>query len=306
MTYPTEHRFDPANQPTGELVPLRPYESPKQLELALERWLYDECGLSAKTIDVYLLQFRKVVALVDQAGLSLATISGGELRQLIDGSDIKASSSTRRQLRSVLVHYWEMIDRRRPPIKAIRVPRKPRMHCRALDEDKAALLAKAALKTWPEGAATLMGLYMALRRMEIAQARWDNFTEDFNWYTVHAGKGGVTATIPVHPVVRDRFMLRRPEPTVGFIFPGAGTRAREHVTEATIWNWVKATAKAAGIGDITVHQLRHTALAHMNDRTNDLRATMEFARHARPEITAGYTRTTRRQLEAAVGTLDYL
>jgi len=53
------------------------------------------------------------------------------------------------------------------------------------------------------------------------------------------------------------------------------------------------------------HELRHTALATALDRTKDLRAVMTFAGHARPETTAGYTRTTRKRLEAVVAAIDY-
>ena len=90
----------------------------------------------------------------------------------------------------------------------------------------------------------------------------------------------------------------------GYLFPGHC--CRPHVTPTTVWHWVRKVSNAAGIGDITTHQLRHTALATANDNLGDLRAVMEFARHMRPEVTAGYTRTTKQQLEMVVGSLDYL
>ena len=73
-----------------------------------------------------------------------------------------------------------------------------------------------------------------------------------------------------------------------------------------MWIWVRKVSNAAGISDVSPHQLRHTALATTNDNLGDLRAVMEFARHTRPEVTAGYTRTTKRQLEMVVGSLDYV
>ena len=62
-----------------------------------------------------------------------------------------------------------------------------------------------------------------------------------------------------------------------------------------------------GCGDRTDQsQLRHTAIATANDRTGDLRAAQEFARHARPETTAIYTRATAKRLWEALLALDYL
>lgn len=51
--------------------------------------------------------------------------------------------------------------------------------------------------------------------------------------------------------------------------------------------------------------LRHTALATANDATRDLRAVQEFARHARPETTALYTRVTARRLMEVAMSIDY-
>ena len=74
---------------------------------------------------------------------------------------------------------------------------------------------------------------------------------------------------------------------------------------ATIWNWVQEVACEAGIGEIGVHQLRHTALATANDETGDLRSVQTFARHADPATTSGYTRTTNARLVSVVEALDY-
>lgn len=56
---------------------------------------------------------------------------------------------------------------------------------------------------------------------------------------------------------------------------------------------------------VTPHQLRHTALAVLNDETGGLRATMEFARHRDPATTLIYTRTTRSRLVDLAASLCY-
>ncbi|HJQ94582.1 MAG TPA: hypothetical protein VJ935_02600 [Acidimicrobiia bacterium] len=50
------------------------------------------------------------------------------------------------------------------------------------------------------GTAVLAGLYLALRISEMASMRWDGF--DLERYTV-TGKEDYTATLPVHPRLRD-------------------------------------------------------------------------------------------------------
>ena len=52
----------------------------------------------------------------------------------------------------------------------------------------------------------------------------------------------------------------------------------------------------AGLGHVTTHQLRHTSLTTALDNTENLRAVMEFARHERPQTTAGYTRRTKERV----------
>jgi hypothetical protein len=41
------------------------------------------------------------------------------------------------------------------------------------------------------------------------------------------------------------------------------------------------------------------------DNTENLWTVMEFARHTKPHITGGYTRTTKEQLRAVSDALDY-
>jgi hypothetical protein len=91
----------------------------------------------------------------------------------------------------------------------------------------------------------------------------------------------------------------------GWVFLPFPTRAGESVRGTTAWSWVKRIGRDAGIGDITTHQLRHTSLTVALYRTADLRSVMVFARHNRPETTAGYTRTTRDQLKKVSEALDF-
>ncbi len=113
------------------------------------------------------------------------------------------------------------------------------------------------------------------------------------------GKNSKTATLPEHPALADELAERRGQ---GFIFPG---RFGDHVCMATIWDWSKKVARVAGIETFTTHQLRHTSLTTALDGTGNLRSVMQFARHTKPQTTAGYTRTTKAQLRAVSDALDF-
>lgn len=113
------------------------------------------------------------------------------------------------------------------------------------------------------------------------------------------GKRDKTATIPVHPIIRDEFATRRSD---GFLFLG---RFGGPISPATVWAWTSEVARAAGLGHVRTHQLRHTSLTTALDNTENLRAVMEFASHTKPQTTASYTRTTAQQLRAVSDALDF-
>ncbi len=213
-------------------------------------------------------------------------------------STLPPDRSTMSLLRSALAAYADALgaeDRSR----VVRVPSKAPMRSRALSATDAERLATVA-RAWggPAGVAVLRGLYLALRRHEIARVRFDDFAD--GWLTV-IGKGNETARLPVPPEVsRAVATLPRSGP---WLFPspvGPGP-----VSPATVWSWVRDVADAAGVGPVSTHQLRHTALTLANEATGDLRAVQEFARHARPETTAGYTRVSETRLLGVASALRY-
>jgi integrase len=260
-------------------------------------------GLSPGTVYIYERILARVEGTLAEIGSDLERVTAPELRAV--AADFPRSHARLTQLRGALRAAWEVLGRRDPPLWAIRPPKKPRMRCRALTEGQArALEAAAAARGDRVGLAVLIGLYAALRREEIASLRWEDFSpgEDgtpLGWVTV-TGKGDVTAPVPIHPVLRAE-LARHAKPS-GPLFPGTG---RDHVTPATIWEWTKRVAHAAGLPDVTTHQLRHTALTEALDRSHDLRTVQAFARHSKPETTAGYTRVTGRRLVEVASSIDY-
>lgn len=261
-------------------------------------------GLAPRSVTNYYRALRALQAWCRHRGIDLHTISGDQILEY--RSTLPVSWSSVRAVRSGLLHYWAVTGRREPPLWALRLPKKPRKVCRALDEHEAqhlACVAEAAVAPErPDAMAVMLALYLALRRFEIASLRWESFNDD-GWVTIY-GKLEQTHHLPVHPaLVRALDVYRGGRPKIGFLFPGRG--ARVHANPMTVYMWVVEFCQQAGLGPINPHRLRDTALTTANDRTGDLRAVMEFARHVRPETTAAYTRTTKRQLMEVVRLLDY-
>lgn len=257
-------------------------------------------GLSGKTARLYIRHAARADDwLKTHRHTTLAWCGPADIAAYVE--TLPQTHATIAQVAAAAVHYWDMGDRANPPRRAIRVPPSPEMVCRAIEPDQARDLVKVATGWWPHGTIVLCGLYLALRRFEIAKMEWDRFDDRMEWYTV-TGKWDKTNTIPVHPHLRDELEFRRNGSR--FVFPGRfpGT----HLRPATVWAWTKQVGLEAGIPDLATHELRHTALATANDNTGNLRGVQTFARHAKPTTTAGYTRTTAERLREVSDALTYL
>lgn len=257
-------------------------------------------GLAPRTVSSYVRVLVAAEAWCEERCVDLRTAAPADVRAWAEAM-VPFTTSSRRMARNALGHYWRIHRRSDPPLYAVRVPRKARAVCRALEIDEASRMAKAArARMDAPGLAALLALYLALRRFEIAKLRWDDFEAD-GWLRI-VGKRDQSAMLPVHPVIHETIAaIGRSD--AEWVFPGR--KAGSHVTPATVWNWVREVAADAGVENITTHRLRHTALATANDATGDLRAVQGFARHASPETTAIYTRATAKRLTAVMEALDY-
>jgi len=268
-------------------------EQPTWSEMGYDRdWLVARLRarhLAPKTSYNYARQLGHLAHWCIEHGATIDTVSGGLLEEY--SNELPRSRSTRGSLRSALTHYFAMTLHPEPSLWAVRVPKARRMVCRALEDDDARILEASALaRNDRKGLAVIIGLYLGLRRFEIAKLRWADFSD--GWLHI-VGKGDVEASIPVHQVVVD-YLDRVPNRSV-FVFPG---RSGGSLNPTTLWGWVREVATEAGLGQVPTHVLRHTALATANDETGDLRSVQDFARHAEPTTTSGYTRTTKRRMVA--------
>lgn len=255
--------------------------------------------LSSTTVRRYQRWIRDAHDWFTERGATLAEATNSEIREWSE-MRVTDSHACRGQASAALTHYWNHIERWHAPRTAVLVPQAPEMVCRAIEPDEATRLLKASVGWWPQGTAVLCGMFLALRRFEIAKMEWERFDTDSNgdwWYTV-TGKYSKTRTLPVHP----RLAAELPRRDSGWVFPG---RFDGPVVPMTITAWVHTVGVEAGIEHLKPHELRHTALATANDTLGDLRAVQTFARHTNPVTTAGYTRTTKRRLREVSESLDY-
>lgn len=254
-------------------------------------------GLGPQTRTRYLRFVREAQAWLAERGTSLAEAPAILIDEYAEAC-VADSHSSRAQCAAAFSHYWTMIDRRRAPRGAVRVPPSPEMVCRAIEPAKADRLVEMSLGWYPKGTAVLVGLGLALRRFEIAKVERSRFSDDYAWYTV-TGKYSKTRTLPVHPVLVRELESFDWGP---WLFPG---RLHDHVNPATIGSWVAEVGAKAGIVNLKPHELRHTSLATAHDELPNLRAVMQFARHSKPSTTVGYTRTTAEQLREVSRSLTF-
>lgn len=255
-------------------------------------------GLTVRSAEEYVRYARRFLRWCDRKMVTPLTIAPSGVYEF--GETMPYSRSVRKNARTAVMRLMFALDREDGAWRALRTPRKPLNRTRALEPGDARRLREAALMVGGrQGLATLIGLYTAARRVEIAMMQWDGIDLErgrIQWYRTKTGD--VTA-IPLHPILAGELEYF---PRYGtHVFPG--NDGRPHVAAATVWQWVRTVGAQAGL-DVTTHQLRHTALATALDATKDLRAVQTLAGHRDPGVTAGYTRTTEKRLRAAVLAID--
>ena len=252
-------------------------------------------GLSPTTIRNYSGALARAVAWADSSGADLEDLTNSETATL--AGIFPPSNSSRRHLRAALVHYWDMLNLD-GPVKAIRVPPRPTPRWRGLEDDQVADLLDVARGDWPRGGVVYLGLYLGLRREEIATLRWRDFDDDLAWARIQ-GKADRVRWLPVHDELAQ--LLRSVRWPGEWVFPG---RLGGHISLATVNNWIRQLGDAARIDGLHPHQLRHTAGGKVNDSLRDIYAAQGFLGHAQVETTQVYSRLARDRLVDAVRTFD--
>jgi len=247
--------------------------------------------LSDMTVIEYGRAVKRVSRIVGEQGWNLESLTNDQTRWLAH----QIPPSTRKNVRSALIHYWRMVGYD-GPVDAILVDTDPTIGLyKGLSEDDTIRI-EAVARQRDDGLPILIGLYLGLRRSEIAQLRWDAFSD--GWVTVN-GKGRRKRTLPVHPK-----LARELPGGYGWVFPGPWGKT-PHVHDSTIYGRISRVAEAAGIGRIKPHALRHTCLTRLYRATGDLRLVQLFAGHSSSVQTETYTHVFADELADGVLKLDY-
>lgn len=225
-----------------------------------------------------------------------------------DPLSVRAWSKTCRQSRSTLgqaraaLSAWCQALEVDDVSDVIVLPRAPSTVQPRLNTDQTVRLLQAAEACGLKGLAVIVAVYTAGRRSEVCSLAWERVDFDRQQVTLVRPKNRDTLTLPMHPNLADA-LHRRWVPGEQWVFPGAHGG---HVSPATVWRWSKDVAAVAGIGHLTPHMLRRTALTQINDSTRDLRAAQLFAGHSRPETTARYTTVNEDRMVDAARALSWV
>lgn len=152
-------------------------------------------GLSPRSVKHYLGATRRAIEWFDRQGWALAEASAVQVAEYV--AQLPRTFSSRNLARAALRHYWAFAGRVDPPLRALRVPPKPAMVCKALDEGDARILAiRRRGPGRPGGPGVVLALYLGLRHEEVATLRWVAFTDGPRNPAVTAGYTRTTARQP--------------------------------------------------------------------------------------------------------------
>lgn len=264
-------------------------------------WLH-AIPLKGTTIRNYLSMLARIVDWCDEHGTHIDRLLPSQVAEIAD--TLPLSHASRRHLRTTLRYWYQYRDILTRASEAVTVPPKPKMRWRGIEDEDAAALVRTAVGWHPEGTAVLAMLSMGIRRAEVAGLRRDWIHPRQRTWTV-IGKGDKERTLPVHSLLWGQLVrldLVDDRSGIPWVFPG---RTGGHVVPATVSLWMTRVVDAAGLDHVSPHQLRHTAVAMIND-TMGIRIAQAFAGHEDIGTTQGYTRVTDDQLTEALGALTYL
>lgn len=143
----------------------------------------------------------------------------------------------------------------------------------------------------------ILAAFQGLRVHEIAKVKGEHFDLVERTMTV-TGKGGVTATLPLHRRVVELASLTMPRR--GYWFPGAD---RGHQRRESVGGTIKEAMVRAGVPG-SAHALRHWFGTALMEAGVDLRVVQTLMRHQNLATTEIYTKVTDRRRAEGIDRLD--
>lgn len=180
------------------------------------------------------------------------------------------------------------------PMVAIPPPYVPRAVPRPVTSEEIARLLRSGCRRKTR-MMILLAMYQGLRVHEVAKFRGQDI---HGAEMIVSGKGGVIATLPLHPEVA-KYASWFPEtfPGTGWWFPSP---KGGHTSAKSVSNLIAEGFKRAGI-HASAHQLRHWyGTQVLKAAGGNLRVAQELLRHSSPQTTAIYTQVDDTQRRAAV------
>jgi len=288
------HLRDPS--PAGDLA--LPF--PETLADVLERWR--RYGVAASHSERTIASRANTIRLLARDGYDPVTITREELVDWFarlrarDGDELARSSRAtyRTHVRAWCDWLVETGRRDDDPSARLPSPRPPRGVPHPLTPAQVEQVLDACghpSASWTRAYVILAG-YAGLRAHEIAKIRAEDIRTDLHV----VGKGGVSSTVPVSPIIR-RLAVTMPES--GWWFPSTSAH-RGHVHRSTVSAAIQRAFGRAGVVAVP-HALRHFYCTEILRATKgDLRTTQRAARHASPATTAIYTQVADETLTQAV------
>jgi site-specific recombinase XerD len=179
---------------------------------------------------------------------------------------------------------WLVSTGRRPddPMLMLPAPKVPRYEPRPITTRQLETVLRSRMHRRTR-AMILLAAYAGLRVHEIAKVRGEDFDLDDMTLRV-TGKGGKTATVPLHPVIAQ---VAESFPRRGWWF-SAYTGELGHITGRGITTTVAKAMRRAGV-DATAHCGRHWLGTELVRSGADLRTVQTILRHSSLATTAVYT-----------------
>ena len=273
-----------------------------------------ERGLAEHTLQAYRRDLRRYAAVLGAAGRTgIGDVTTQDvaafLARLREGDQehppLAASSAGRAVVAVRGLHAFAMADGLAPsdPARPVRPPVPPRRLPRAIPvTDVERLLEAAGAGDGPRplrDRALLELLYATGARISEATAQ---DVDDLEPATVRlSGKGDRQRIVPVGSFARqalDQYLVRARPALAGAArrasaSPAVFLNARGgRLTRQGAWAVLRATARRAGIADVSPHTLRHSFATHLLDGGADVRVVQELLGHASVTTTQVYTLVT--------------
>ncbi|MFN7375135.1 MAG: tyrosine recombinase [bacterium] len=284
-----------------------------------------ECGLARNTILAYHADIRDLLAYLGQrpdgGPIPLAGITPQQLQehlQRLKADRNLTGTSVVRHLASIRVFFRFLLSTGRidtDPTEAIDSPTQWKKLPNVLSPRQAKALLEATTQPAPKGKAHKQPLHLrdravlellyccGLRASEVASLTTDDFKPTLG-VIIATGKGNKQRMIPIgapaQQAVVTYLLACRPQLDRGDALSNGRlllSRTGRPLERVSVWNIVKAAARAAGLSKVYPHVLRHSFATHMLGGGADLRVVQELLGHADIGTTQVYTHVDRTRLK---------